>query len=146
MLLCLHAVSEVSTLQCCSSVEADLPLKIPTHAHKTHNSSGNCICLLLRIHCSIFLSSFSHFSVRTFFMWSKCTQDRCIFHMCLATHSAICTGLLTYETKQERRRFNECGLVSVLLLSGLGYKHRLVKYLSVSVRQLPPLRCSLSLG
>lgn len=34
---------------------------------------------------------------------------------------------------------NERGLVSVLLLSGLGYKHRLVNYLSLSEAVVSPV-------
>lgn len=106
--------SEVSTPRCCSSVAADLPLKLPTWAQKMQNGSRNCIYLFLRIHCRHFREPSScgrhASSVETFYACARFPD----------------------------KPWNERGLVSVHLLSGLGYKHRLVKYLSVSVRQLFP--------
>lgn len=65
----LLALSEVGTLQCCSGVAADLPLKITAHSHKMQNSPWKCIYIFFIIHSSIFPpSSLFPFSEVFFFI------------------------------------------------------------------------------
>lgn len=104
-----HAVSEVSTLQCCSSVAADLPLKIPTRTHKMQNSSWKCIYLFLRIYCSgvffiIFSFSYSRDCENAHVLphVAKMRQNRYISHRSL-TLFAFAFAVIRFHIRQSER-------------------------------------------
>lgn len=143
----LHAVSEISIPQCCSNVEADLALKIPAHTHIMQKTPWKPTIFFLDRTTVVLLVFWMH--ILTCTCSSSCGQNTSRAD----TYSLDCLlgNLFLYEIKEERRTFERVDIGMKMAwflysLSGFGYEHKLVKYLSASWRRLFPLHCSLSQG
>lgn len=119
---------------CTHSQDAKDPLKADYLFLRQNNSSPSCFFFMHILTCTC---SFS------------CGQNTSRAD----TYSLDCLlgNLFLYEIKEERRTLERVDIGMKMAwflysLSGFGYEHKLVKYLSASWRRLFPLRRSLSQG